>query len=611
MTTGFLMGYGPSATITSIGAGYGPLVDHTYGRVFQFGPGSKLTAGAGIDRYDAYPNGVELLARLQSDMNPPAEADGSNANVNPPQTFLFNAQQLAFSAGSSNSSTIEFVRARELSWVKRFGITSGSLAASGQFRALAADVMCAIQNSATGTDYVVFSTIVSGGEINLLNCNKLVNTRLGTVNESQANCGAAPDGSGSIAYVLGRQASAIGIYTAAPIDYPSPSGTLTRLAGYTPAQIDAQWTQFTGWAGPAVDLTDGHLIIGLITTDAAPANKSYLLKINSTTGAIIWQRGLGGSGGMQYSKYGLQRCLIKNQRLHYLGGESPPLLHNINTSTGVDTTQTLDTATLHVLYGDQLSEDVSDSIYWFGSWTENTTHPAYIGTYCFTQGHHSGTATTWRYFSGASVSVPTPPPPAASRKRAWTFTLDGHVFYVLDLGNQGTFAYDVTTSQWSKFITKGYLQWNFANGTMFNNRIVGGDIDTIDIWEMQPGALLDNGSIDISHAVTGALVKRTRVYSSVESARLAVSAGILDDNATATVTLAYSDDQGQTYVTLDTFVLTGETTSDEIAWRSIGSFSAPGRVFLVTDVGGFVRIDGLDAYLDNFDDDQPPEQQGG
>src|ERR1700761_7246620 len=66
--------------------------------------------------------------------------------------------------------------------------------------------------------------------------------------------------------------------------------------------------------------------------------------------------------------------------------------------------------------------------------------------------------------------------PEESRTRAWTFTLDGHTFYVLDLGPEGTFLYDVVTQQWCEFITDGYGGWNMKAGTMWQEgRIIACD----------------------------------------------------------------------------------------------------------------------------------------
>lgn len=199
--------------------------------------------------------------------------------------------------------------------------------------------------------------------------------------------------------------------------------------------------------------------------------------------------------------------------------------------------------------------------------------------------------------------------PNQSRSRCWTFTLDGHIFYVLDLGPEGTYLYDKTTKQWCKWYGDGQPGWNMKNGTMWGtNRIIGGDAVTDQVWELDPSAVLDEGWRDIPHVVTGGLATRNRVYHSVEAFRVSASAGQLDEVNGTTMTLQYSDDQGQTWSKEFTITLEVADFSQEIAWRSLGSFNAPGRIFQITDIGGLIRIDGANADIDNFDEDT---QNGG
>lgn len=192
--------------------------------------------------------------------------------------------------------------------------------------------------------------------------------------------------------------------------------------------------------------------------------------------------------------------------------------------------------------------------------------------------------------------------PNQSRQRCWTFTLDGHQVYVLDLGPEGTYCYDRTTKQWCKFITDGQPGWNMKNGTMWGtSRIVGGDAINGFVWELDPSAVLDDGWRDINHVVTGGLNTRDRVYHSVDAFRISASAGQLDEVNGTTMTFNYSDDQGKTWSDDYILDLVYDDFSQELAWRSLGSFNAPGRIFQVQDVGGTIRIDGADAFIDNFD----------
>ena len=196
--------------------------------------------------------------------------------------------------------------------------------------------------------------------------------------------------------------------------------------------------------------------------------------------------------------------------------------------------------------------------------------------------------------------------PAPSKTAAWTFRLDGHIFYVLDLGKEGTFLYDLTTKQWCEFSTKGFYGWNMRAGSVWgpHNRIAGADSVTPTVWQLDPSQRLDDGFRTISHFVTGAVPTRNRTYLAVESVRITGSFGDLGEmgeDVQATFTMRFSDDQGKTWSSDYTLVLVPEDWDGEIAWRSLGSFMAPGRTFEFEDEGGLLRIDGADIFIQDFD----------
>lgn len=194
--------------------------------------------------------------------------------------------------------------------------------------------------------------------------------------------------------------------------------------------------------------------------------------------------------------------------------------------------------------------------------------------------------------------------PDQSRARSWSFTLDGHTFWVLDLGVEGTFLYDVITKQWCKFTTQGFNgQWNFANGCMWGTRIIAADLMYDMVREMAPGYTVDEGWRDIEHVVTGGILTRSRQSIGCSVLRIAASVGEIDQAGGASLDMRFSDDNGETWSDTFSVPLTQGDFSGEIAYRALGSFSAPGRIFELTDSGGLVRIDGADAGLSNFDDD--------
>lgn len=589
MTVGAMMAYSPVSA--AVGAQFrGPLIDYRFGRVYALG-----ATPDGLRYFDAYPHGDEIRSRSIADI-------GIAGNFGP-WAFLYNTQRVAVINGPSNGSAIFYLRATDFTLVDTFGTIDASFTNSPTH---IENPNCMVSITGLfGADIVICNTARTNGVLNAITAGGL-NTVLGNVDENHTVLGANPDGSGKFAYAIGftklGAATQIGLYKLTPAIVP--------IGKILPASIDPTWTHIDTVAGVTLDQTDGNVIIGVSNaiTDST-VNKNYLIKLNVVTAAVMWAIPTG--AGIAYDgQDDMKQNVVKNGILYYLAGSNA--LWTINTVLGTHTVATLDAYIIGPLNGVQMSEDVTGSITWYGAWAEGTSHPAYLGTYCLVEGHTAGSNLNWRYFPNG---VPNPAPsygiPAQSRRRAWSFTFDGHVFYALDLGQEGTYLYDDTTQQWSKFITQGFNGWNLTNGTVWGQRIVGGDLLTDDIWEMQPGALLDNGAVEIVHVVTGGLMKRSRTYSSVDSFRLNVSVGQLDEVNGATIQLSFSDDQGQTFTDMDTLAVTEGDYSAEIAWRSLGSFAAPGRIFRITDIGAFLRIDGADAEIDNFDEDSQPAQQGG
>jgi len=202
---------------------------------------------------------------------------------------------------------------------------------------------------------------------------------------------------------------------------------------------------------------------------------------------------------------------------------------------------------------------------------------------------------------GGSGGGPGLPGEALSRQRAWTFTHDGHTFYVLDLGSEGNWLYDVTTGQWSEFITSGYQNWDMTAGVMWDKRIVAGDRTTNDVWECSAAAAQDNDALEVSHTATGVIPHRSRNKLTVGALRASVSPGQLTSETTAPVSLLFSDDGGNTWAGPFSVTLTEGVYDAEVAFRALGSFAAPGRIFRLSDIGGPKRIDGCDVEIPEID----------
>lgn len=599
MTTPVIMAYVPGSAHVGAESGVELLPWWSNNQVYNLTEGNAADSGA--RQWIGYPSGDETLSRTEPEIGRLLAYINTNTGGACCMTY---SGHIAFVAGAANnSSPLALVRAADLSFVSIFGLTNAVTTQSDGTRILFPYSMAPLRwgGANSHTDYVV-SAAQGGntpGEICVLTVPGWVNGFIANTDEPRAACGRGEvTGSSGNMFVLAKQT---------PATYAVPSTValglyrLTadalglhwlKLGTVSPAQVDATWTHFTGASGCLFDQTDGNPIIQVVTTDAV-ANQCYFVKLSKVTAAVIWKCAVNAMDA--YGDANFCRSNIVNQTFFYMG--SANLLYTINTNTGAATTATIGT---FGITGAQISDDVSGSLFGFGTWSETTTHPTYAGTYMGTLGNHAIPAARWiRYFPAGVVTPPQPPAPppgqaAVSINRAWSFVVDGHWFYVLDLGLEGTWLYDKSTKEWSKWYTTGFVNWDVANGTMWGQRIVGCDLATNDVWEVSPTQLKDNGSIDVVHVVSGAIQTRSRDYTSCDVVRVSASIGLLDDAAGATFNLRFSDDNGQSWSSTYSVNLTQGNTTDEIAFRSLGSFNAPGRVFEFSDTGGLIRIDGAD-----------------
>lgn len=182
--------------------------------------------------------------------------------------------------------------------------------------------------------------------------------------------------------------------------------------------------------------------------------------------------------------------------------------------------------------------------------------------------------------------------------RAWVFKKDGHAYYVLHLGVEGTFVYDKLSGKWAEWETAGYGQWNMENGWTFDqDRVIAGDNQNPIIWEYDVNLFLDEDFRTIQRAVTGLIALRRRDTLSVLGLHVTASVGSPVEDG-ATLRLRFSDDQGNTWSAWYSLTLQEGDFDQVLNIRSLGTAKAPGRVFEIEDFGGLVRIDGADLDTD-------------
>lgn len=195
--------------------------------------------------------------------------------------------------------------------------------------------------------------------------------------------------------------------------------------------------------------------------------------------------------------------------------------------------------------------------------------------------------------------------------KAWTFTLDGHVFYVLRLGDDKTLLFDTQTGQWSWWSSGTSDRWRASIGFNWDSpedlaylcgsNVIVGDDTYGHLWFLDPqqgyddSPTVDELNVSFPRVATAQLTTARRETIPIFEVYLVASAGYpaLDGS---TVTLSYSDDAGNTYIDAGSQTpLAGEYVQ-EFAWRSLGLVTDPGRLFRLEDDGAFARIDGLDIW---------------
>jgi len=200
---------------------------------------------------------------------------------------------------------------------------------------------------------------------------------------------------------------------------------------------------------------------------------------------------------------------------------------------------------------------------------------------------------------------------ANSRMRDWTFSLDGHDFYVLRLGDQETLVYDLTTEQWVDWSDRDYSFWRANVGVNWqgamalaqnygSNVLVGDDnfgllwfLDPEQPHDENPDYLAVEQQIYFERIVMGQVALRGRAAVPCFAAWLTADMGSPAFDG-AGVTLYTSDDAGNTYDDHGLVTVPPSDFDAEISWYSLGQITAPGRLFKIVDNGAIARIDGFE-----------------
>lgn len=166
--------------------------------------------------------------------------------------------------------------------------------------------------------------------------------------------------------------------------------------------------------------------------------------------------------------------------------------------------------------------------------------------------------------------------------QAWTYTADGHVYFVLSPDGQGTFPFDVSTKAWLnwKSATAGPYWLVTFGATLTGGLTIGGNLADSALYSVDPSYGTDLG-VPIDWQLTGG-VPVLGNSQRLDSLTLMTNAGQGGSFANpVTVDLHLSNDQGQTF--LGPFTKTNGNPGDYAAvpaWRMMGQMKQPQCVML-------------------------------
>jgi hypothetical protein len=192
--------------------------------------------------------------------------------------------------------------------------------------------------------------------------------------------------------------------------------------------------------------------------------------------------------------------------------------------------------------------------------------------------------------------------------RAWTFTQDGHDYYVLRLGSFfPTLVYDTYSKQWSVYGSgtgdpwRAYTGRNWQGGRRLAlpwSDVIVGDDGTGAIYFLSPDDDYDDDSITgepraFRRRITGQIVVKPG-YISAPCFGVQLYGSIGSGAETLNVNLAVSDDRGFNYDDMGDIALDALDYNARVNWLSLGSMVAPGRLFRITDEGALKRVDAIE-----------------
>lgn len=177
---------------------------------------------------------------------------------------------------------------------------------------------------------------------------------------------------------------------------------------------------------------------------------------------------------------------------------------------------------------------------------------------------------------------------------AWTLELDGHLFYGLNLGLQGTAVYDTTTQRWTDWASGSFPWLNMNLTVRWNNEIYGASLIDQSLVKFNPASVLDDDFRTNVFLGAGRMEYQDRAFVAMPEAQVLGSIGL----AGGVVKFRYSDDDGASWSSDRSYTVTAGDRAANVVFYDLGSVRAPGRLFEIEDAGTLKRIGALRVKTD-------------
>jgi hypothetical protein len=168
--------------------------------------------------------------------------------------------------------------------------------------------------------------------------------------------------------------------------------------------------------------------------------------------------------------------------------------------------------------------------------------------------------------------------------RAWAFAFNGHTFYCLTIGVEGTFFFDVSVGNWGEFSSYGRHSWRaHMGGQTSGSEVFAGDDQLGTIWKLDPALSNDGGEPMVREIIGGVALLGQPIRCDNFSIYAATGWSKLTGNgANSVLQFRISDDGGNTWGNWRQISLgaTGQY-GGEVAAHRLGMIRTPGRIFHV------------------------------